>query len=152
MHPEDKLKELGLELPTVPTPMANYVPFTQTGNLVFTSGQVPFREGKPVVKLGKVGKDLSVEEGYEAARLACVNCIAVLKAALGDLGRVKRIVKVVGFVNSAEDFTAQPKVVNGASDLLVEVFGDIGRHARSAVGMAQLPSGVPVEVELVAEF
>lgn len=151
MQPEDRLKELGLELPTIPIPMANYVPFVQTGSLIFTSGQIPYRDGKPAVKMGKLGQDLTVDEGYQAARLTCVNCIAVVKAALGDLSKVKRVVKLVGFVNSAPDFTDQPKVVNGASDLLVEVFGNQGRHARSAVGVAQLPFGIPVEIELVVE-
>lgn len=151
MQPEEKLKELGLELPVVPIPLGNYVPFVQTGNLIFTSGLAPFLDGRTAPKLGRLGRDLNIEEGYQASRLACLNGLAIIKAAIGDLGRVKRVVKVVGYVNGTEDFTDQPKVVNGASDLLVEVFGDKGRHARSAVGVAQLPIGLPVEIELVVE-
>ncbi len=145
--PEEKLKQLGIELGTPPMPLANYVPAARTGNLLFLSGHGPKRGEF----LGKVGKDLTVEQGYQAARSVTVNLLASLKANLGELSRVKRIVKVVGFVNSAGGFTQQPQVVNGCSDLLVEVFGDAGKHARSAVGMAELPGNISVEIELVAE-
>ena len=148
---EARLKELGIALPPAPTPAANYVPFVRTGSLVFISGQIPLRDGKPP-PLGRVGDGLSVEDGASAARLCGLALLAQLKASCGgDLDRVRRCVKLGGFVASAPDFTAQPKVVNGASDLMVEVFGDAGRHARFAVGVNVLPLGVAVEVEGVFE-
>lgn len=150
MSAEARLRELGIELPTPPAPVANYVRAVQTGNLVFVSGHGPTRDGKPVY-VGKLGRDLTVEEGYQAARLVMLNCLASLKALIGDLDRVKRVVKLLGMVNSAPDFGDQPKVINGASDLLVELFGERGRHARSAVGMAALPMGIAVEIEMIVE-
>src|SRR6266545_3527584 len=132
-------------------PLAAYVPTVRSGDMVYVSGQVPMVDGKPS-HLGRLGADgLGVEEGVEAARRCAINLLAALKAELGDLSRVRRVVKVTGFVASAPDFHDQPKVVNGASELLVEVFGDAGRHARSAVGLAALPLGVPVEVEAIVE-
>jgi len=148
--PEERIAELGLELPEVVAPLASYVPAVRTGSLVYTSGQVPLVKGEPTAT-GKVGAEVSVEEAVHAARVCALNAVAALKAEVGELSRVKRIVKVVGFVASAPDFHGQPQVVNGASDLLGEIFGEAGRHARSAVGVAVLPLDVPVEVELIAE-
>jgi enamine deaminase RidA (YjgF/YER057c/UK114 family) len=148
--PEARLAELGIELPEVPAAIANYVPAVRSGNLVFLAGQIAKGpDGKFIT--GKVGADLTVEEGAAAARICAIQLIAALKAEIGDLSKVKRIVRVGGFVACPDDFTAQPRVVNGASDLLVAVFGDAGRHARAAVGVNALPAGAPVEIELVAE-
>ena len=147
MKIEALLKEKGIELPEPTRPVANYVTSVRTGNLIFTSGHGPQKH----IPLGKVGKELTIEQGYEAARNTALCLISTLKDALGDLDKVKRIVKLVGFVNCAKDFKDQPKVVNGASDLFVEVFGDKGKHARSAIGMYQLPGGIPVEIEIIAE-
>ncbi|MBI3515113.1 MAG: RidA family protein [Proteobacteria bacterium] len=147
-----RLKELGIALPDAPAPRANYVGYVITGNLIFTAGQVPLRDGK-LEFIGKLGRDMEVEQGYEAAKLCAVNVLAQVKAALGgDLERIVRCVKLTGFVNSAPDFGDQPKVINGASDLIVAVLGDKGKHARSAVGMGGLPFGVAAEVEGVFEF
>ena len=151
MRVEAKLKALGLELPPTPRPAANYVGAVQTGNLLFISGHGPTRDGQ-MAYVGKVGKDLSVEQGYEAARLVALNCLASAKSVLGDLDRITRVVKVLGMVNCSEDFGDQPKVINGASDLLVQLFGDSGRHARSAVGMQALPFGIAVEIEMIFEL
>jgi enamine deaminase RidA (YjgF/YER057c/UK114 family) len=151
MRVEAKLQELGLELPPTPRPAANYVGAVQTGNLLFVSGHGPTREGQ-VAYMGKVGKDLSIEQGYEAARLVALNCLASAKSAIGNLDRIKRVVKLLGMVNCTEDFGDQPKVINGASDLLVQLFGDTGRHARSAVGMQALPFGIAVEIEMIFEL
>ena len=151
MKIEKRLEELGITLPPPAKPVANYVTTVQTGNLVFTSGHGP-GSGEGKVYKSQLGTDATVEEGYQSARVVAINLISTLKNALGDLDRIKRVVKVVGFVNSATTFTAQPAVINGASDLFVEVFGDKGRHARSAVGMSQLPGGIPVEIELVVEI
>ena len=149
--PEQKLAALGLELPAVPPAIASYVPAVRSGNLVFLSGQIArSADGKYVA--GKVGRDYSEAQATEAARTCALQLLAVLRSELGDLGKVKRIVRVGGFVNCTEDFTAQSKVINGASDLLVAVFGDSGRHARAAVGAPALPAGAPVEVELIAEI
>jgi enamine deaminase RidA (YjgF/YER057c/UK114 family) len=148
---EAKLAELGIVLPDVPKPVAAYVPFTQSGDLVFTSGQIAIAGGEIKYK-GKVGADLSLEEGYQAARLCAINNLAVLKAAAGSLDKIAQIVKVVVFVNSAAGFTAQPKVANGASELFVEVFGEKGRHARSAVAAPELPLDTAVEVEVIARI
>jgi enamine deaminase RidA (YjgF/YER057c/UK114 family) len=148
--PEERITELGLELPEVVTPLASYVPTARTGSLVYTAGQVPLVKGEIKVA-GKVGAEVSPEEAAGQARICALNAIAALKAEVGELSRVVRIVKVVGFVASAPDFYGQPQVINGASDLLGEVFGDAGKHARSAVGVAVLPRNVPVEVELIAE-
>jgi enamine deaminase RidA (YjgF/YER057c/UK114 family) len=150
MSVETKLGELGLELPPTPRPAANYVGAVQTGNLLFISGHGPSKDGK-FVCIGKIGKDLSVEQGYEAARLVALNCLASAKAVLGNLDRIKRVVKILGMVNCSEDFGEQPQVINGASDLLVQLFGDVGRHARSAVGMQSLPFGMAVEIEMILE-
>ncbi|MFD2356494.1 RidA family protein [Nonomuraea ferruginea] len=150
MTPEQKIADLGLELPEVVAPLAAYVPTVRTGNLVYTSGQVPVVKGE-VRFTGKLGADVTVEDGQEAARICALNALAALKAEVGDLAEVKRIVKAVVFVASAPDFTGQPQVANGASELLGEVFGEVGKHARSAVGVAALPLNVPVEVELIAE-
>ncbi len=148
--PEQKLAALGVTLPPVPAAIANYVPAVRSGNLVFLAGQVAKgADGKIVA--GKVGRDFTEAQGAEAARTCAIQLLAALKAEVGELAKVKRIVRVGGFVNCTEDFTAQPKVVNGASDLLVAVFGEKGRHARAAVGVNSLPAGAPVEVELVAE-
>lgn len=147
-----RLAKLGITLPPSNKPAGNYVPFTISGNLVFISGQIPMTEGKPSHQ-GKLGAGFSLENGAAAARVCALAVIAQLKEAVGgDLDRVSRCVRVGGFVNSAPDFTDQPKVVNGASDLIVEIFGDAGRHARAAVGVAQLPAGVSVEVEAIFEI
>ncbi|TMR16659.1 RidA family protein [Nonomuraea turkmeniaca] len=150
MTPEERLEALGLTLPDVPKPVAAYVPAVRTGNLVYTSGQVPLVEGKPA-RTGKLGAELTTEEGAEMARICGLNVLAALKSEVGDLGLVRRIVKVVVFVASDPAFTEQPKVGNGASELFAEVFGEAGKHARSAVGVAALPLDVPVEVEVIAE-
>ncbi len=151
MQIEKRLEELGITLPAAATPVANYVTTVQTGNLVFTSGHGP-GTGEGTIYKSQLGADAEIEDGYQSARQVAINLIGTLKQALGDLDRIRRVVKVVGFVNSAPTFTDQPAVVNGASDLFVEVFGDKGKHTRSAVGMAQLPGGIPVEVEMVVEI
>jgi enamine deaminase RidA (YjgF/YER057c/UK114 family) len=150
MSIEQRLAELGLKLPPASAPLANYVPFVREGSLVFVAGQVPRGEDGKLQYVGKVGRELSVEEGYAAARLCALNGLAQLRAALGSLDKVKRILRVGGFVNCADDFTQQPQVINGASDLIVEVFGDKGKHARAAVGSNALPGNVATEVELIA--
>jgi len=149
--PEARLAELGIELPDVPAAIANYVPAVRSGNLVFLAGQIAKGDDGKFLT-GKVGANLTIEQGAAAARICAIQLIAVLKAEVGDLAKVKRIVRVGGFVNCTDDFTQQPKVVNGASDLLVAVFGEAGRHARAAVGVNSLPAGAPVEIELVAEI
>ena len=149
---EEKLKSLNIILPAPMKALANYVPWVKTGNLVFVSGQGAIVGGK-VECAGKLGATVSLEEGQKSARLTAINIIAQLRdAAGGDLGKVKRIVKLVGFVNCTPDFSDQPKVINGASDLMVEVFGEKGRHARSAVGIAALPLNFSVEIEAIAEL
>lgn len=148
---EKRLEQLGITLPPVGPPQGNYVHAVPTGNLLFLAGKGP-RHPDGSTPTGRVGDDLSVEEGYAAARSAGLMLIAVLKQELGDLDRVRRIVKVLGMVSAAPDFLSHPKVINGCSDLFVEVFGDRGRHARSAVGMGSLPGGIPVEIEAVVEF
>ena len=148
---EDKLRQLGITLPKAPTPVANYVPAVRTGNLLFLAGSGPAAGADGKTPRGKLGKDMSVEEGYEAARLVGLNLLARLKEELGDLDRVKRVIKLLSMVNATPDFTETPAVANGCSDLLVEVFGDRGRHARSAVGMSTLPNGIPVEIEMIVE-
>ena len=148
--PEERLAELGLTLPTDTPPLAAYVPAVRTGNLVFTSGQLPRVDGE-LTHVGKVGAEVTPEEAKEAAAACALNAIAALKGEIGDLEKVRRVVKVVGFVASAPDFTGQPGVINGASELLGKVFGDAGVHARSAVGVAALPMDVPVEVEMIVE-
>ena len=147
---ESRLAELGLALPEVVPPLAAYVPAVQTGDFVYTSGQLPMVAGK-LALTGKVGAEVTAEEAKEQAKICAINALAAVKSVIGDLDRIERVVKVVGFVASAPDFTGQPGVVNGASDLLAQVFGDKGAHARSAVGVAELPLDAPVEVELIVE-
>ena len=147
---EQKLKELGITLPQVPTPVANYVPYVQTGNLLFLSGQGP-RTGEKDFKTGKVGAEVSAEEAYQHARLVGIQLLAAAKHALGDLRRVRRVVKLLGLVNGTPDFQKQPQVINGCSDLFVEVFGERGRHARSAIGAGSLPGNITVEIEAILE-
>ncbi len=148
--PESKLKELHIELPPIGQPIANYVHVVRSGNLLFLAGKGPSDEKGEFIT-GKVGKDLTIEQGQAAARLTAINQLAVLKAELGDLSKVRRIVKVLGMVNCEPDFKDHPKVINGFSDLVVQVFGEKGKHARSAVGMCSLPRNMAVEIELVVE-
>jgi enamine deaminase RidA (YjgF/YER057c/UK114 family) len=150
MNIENKLQALGIELPTPPQPIASYIPCKQVGNLVFVSGQGPIINGKQLFT-GKVGAELSQQQGVEAARACGLNLIAQLKRFLGDLDRIKSIVHVKGFVACTDNFEAQPAVVNGVSDLMVEVFGEAGRHTRCALGTNVLPTNIPVEVELIVE-
>jgi len=149
---EARLKEKGVTLPNVAAPAANYVPYVISGNTLYISGQVPFVEGK-ISHTGKLGAEFKTEDGYACARICGINILAAAKAALGgDLDRITRVVKLGGFVNSTPDFTDQPKVINGASDLMAEAFGDAGKHARAAVGVAQLPLGCAVEVDAIFEI
>jgi len=152
MSAENRIRELGLSLPPPPKPAANYVSAVRTGSLLYLAGHGPLGDdGSPILR-GKVGKELSWEQGYTAARQTALNCLATMQAELGSLDRVKRIVKVLGMVNATPDFTRTPQVINGFSDLLIDVFGPtIGPHARSAVGMATLPQGIPVEIEVILE-
>ncbi|MDR7545404.1 MAG: RidA family protein [Armatimonadota bacterium] len=150
MRVEARLAERGLQLPALPPPAASYVRTVRTGNLLFVSGHGPWRDGK-MQYVGKVGTDLSLEDGYRAAQLVALNCLASVKEALGDLDRVRRVVKLLGMVNCLPDFAQQPQVINGASDLLIDLYGDAGRHARSAVGMSSLPGGIAVEIEMILE-
>jgi enamine deaminase RidA (YjgF/YER057c/UK114 family) len=145
---EEKLTSLGLALPEAPKPVATYVPAVQTGNLLFLSGVLPMRNGQ-LAFTGKLGRDLTVPEGIEAAKVAILNALAIAKQELGSLDRITRVVKVVGHVASADGFAEQPQVLNGASDLLVAIFGDAGRHARVATGAAELPGGAAVEIEVI---
>ncbi len=148
--PEQRLAALGLTLPEVTPPLAAYVPAVRTGNYVYTSGQIPVIEGQ-LIATGKVGAEVGAHEAAALARTCALNALAAAVSVAGSLSNIRRIVKVTGFVASAPDFTGQPQVVNGASELLIDVFGDAGRHARSAVGMAVLPLDAPVEIELIAE-
>jgi enamine deaminase RidA (YjgF/YER057c/UK114 family) len=149
---EQRLRDLGLQLPSPPRAVANYVGAVRSGNLVFVSGHGPFRDGQ-FVYIGKLGRELDTKAGYEAARVVMLNCLASLKSEIGDLDKVTRIVKLLGMVNSAPDFGEQPYVINGASDLLTEIFGeDVGKHARSAVGLGALPFGISVEIEMIVEI
>jgi len=175
LRPEEKLEEMGLEIPSVPPPIASYQPGVKSGSYLFISGQIPLTDDevnsqdnteqsagpeqfpwvrRPVRVLcsGQVGRDVTVEEAHDAARTCALKCISIMQDELGDLSRVKRIAKVTGYVNAAPGFAEHPKVVNGASDLLVEVFGEAGKHARAAVGMSGLPLDAAVEVEMVVEF
>ena len=149
---ESRLQELGITLPDSPAPMANYVPVVRTGNLIYLSGLGRTAKSDGSEYKGKLGDNISVDEGYDAARLTAINLIARLKGYLGDLDRVTQVVKLLSMVNATPDFTEPPAVSNGCSDLLVEVFGDRGRHARSAIGVATLPGGMPIEIELIAEI
>ena len=151
MSAEARLKELGIELPSPPTPMGSYVGAVRTGNLVYISGQGPRKPDNTSIS-GKVGADMSIEEAQAAARLVGLNALATLRAEIGDLDQVKRVVKVFGMVNATPDFREHPKVINGFSDLMFEVFGEAGRHARSAVGLGSLPFQIPVEVEMIVEL
>ena len=150
MSYETRLTELGLQLPSPPQPVATYIPAVQAGDLLFLSGVVPFRDGK-LALAGKLGTDLTVEQGYEAARIALLNALAIVRKELGTLDRVKKVVRMVGHVASADGFIQQPAVVNGASDLLVKIFDEAGRHARVAVGAAELPLNAPVELEIILQ-
>lgn len=145
---EAKVKEMGLTIPEVAKPVAAYVPAIRVGDYVYTSGQIPFVQGK-LAYAGKVGRDLPLEQGYEAAKVCALNCLAAIKSVIGSLDNIDQIVKIVGFVNSAEGFVDQPKVVNGASELIGNVFGKQGEHTRSAVGVAELPLNAAVEVEMI---
>ena len=147
---EQKLKELNLELPDAPKPVAAYIPAKQTGNLVFTAGQLPMVNGELISK-GLLGQDVEIDEASKAARICTLNALAAIKGVIGDLDRIKQIVRVVGYVASVPTFTQQPAVVNGASELLLDIFGENGKHARSAVGMAVLPLNASVEIELTVE-
>jgi len=147
---ESIINELKLSLPDVPKPVASYIPAKQTGNLVFTAGQLPMLNGELIFK-GLLGQDVEIEEANKAARICTLNALAAIKGVIGDLDRIKQIVRVVGYVASVPTFTQQPAVVNGASELLLEVFGENGKHARSAVGMAVLPLNASVEIELTVE-
>jgi enamine deaminase RidA (YjgF/YER057c/UK114 family) len=151
MSHEQKLTQLGLALPAPPKPVANYVPAVRVGDLLFLSGVLPSRDGQ-LILTGKLGQNLSIEQGMEAARVAVLNGLSIIRQEAGSLDRVKRIVKMVGHIASAPGFTDQPQVLNGASDLLVSLFGDAGRHARVAVGAAELPRQAPVEIELIVEL
>ena len=153
MEVEKKLEELGLTLPPIPSPVANYLPLVRTGNLLFVSGHGPgvMKDGKASFIQGKLGKEMDADQGYDAAKQVMLNILQSMKQELGDLDKVKKVIKLLGFVNCTSDFPDQPKVINGASDLLVELFGERGRHARSAVGMNQLPFGIAVEIEMIVE-
>lgn len=150
MSPEERLKEIGIELPEAPTPLGSYIPVSRTGSLVFLSGILPLRQGR-LIRQGRVGEDISLDEAREDARIATINALSVLKAHIGSLDKVKRCVKITGYVASADGFTEQPKVLNAASDLLSEVFGEKGRHARAAVGVNVLPLNSPLEIEFIFE-
>ena len=151
MQVEARLKELGIDLPPAITPVANYVPAAKTGNLIFLSGHGPLKEDGTLIT-GKVGADLTAEQGYETARRIAIGLLGTLKAEIGDLDAIKRIVKLLGSVNCTAEFADQPNVINGASDLLVEVFGEKGKHARSAVGTNALPFNIAVEIEMIVEI
>lgn len=149
---ENKIKEiLGFDLPVAPKPLAAYVPATIAGNLVMTSGQLPLKEGKLIAE-GKLGKDVDEATAIECAKICAVNCLSAVKSVIGDLDKIEQIQKLTVFVSSAEGFTAQPKIANGASEFLVQVFGDAGKHARSAVGVSELPINAPVEIEMIVKF
>ncbi len=150
MQIEAKLKEMGIELPAAVTPVANYVPAVRTGNLVFLSGHGPNKEDGSLIT-GKIGSDLTTEQGYQAARRVAIGLLGSLKAVIGDLDKVERVVKLLGLVNCTPEFADQPKVINGASDFLVDVFGDRGKHARSAIGTNALPLNIAVEIEMIVE-
>lgn len=152
MGAEARIKELGITLPDPPKPMGNYIPAVRVGNLLFLSGHGPIRLADQPLTRGKVGRDMSTEEAYKVAREVGINLLGSARATLGSLDKVKRVVKVLGMVNAVESFGEQPKVINGFSDLMVEVFGENGRHARSAVGMGSLPAGIPVEIEMILEL
>jgi len=147
---EARLKELGLEIPELPPPAGAYIPAVQSGNLVFCSGQGPYQEGK-FAYTGKLGSELSLEEGYQAARICALNCLAEIRSVIGSLNNIVKVVQVRGFIASTPDFFEHPGVLNGASELLIDIFGDAGKHARCALGTSVLPKNIPVEVEMVVE-
>ncbi len=151
MNIEEKISELGITLPELSKPLAAYVPAIKTDTWVFTAGQLPISNGELVFK-GKIGKDISIEDGQNAARMCALNALSAIRGVIGDLNRITQIIKVVGYVNSAPGFTQQPLVINGASEFLKEIFGDKGAHARSAVGVSELPLDAAVEVELIVSF
>ena len=151
MSVETKLKELSITLPPAPKTIAAYVPAVKSGNLLFLSGVIPLIDGK-MTHVGKLGKEIPVEDGYEAARITLLNTLSIIKTELGSLDRIERIVKLTAYVASSPGFTQQPKVVNGASDLLIKIFGEKGLHARVSVGVVELPLGAPIELELVVEI
>lgn len=151
MTPEDKLKELRIDLPEAPNPLGSYVPAVKTGNLIFLSGMLPLVGGK-LIRRGKVGEQITIDEATEDARVAVLNALSALRSYMGSLDAVKRCVKITGYVASAPDFTGQPKVLNAASELLYEIFGGAGRHARAAVGVSVLPMNAPVEIEFIFEI
>jgi enamine deaminase RidA (YjgF/YER057c/UK114 family) len=151
MTPEQRLEKMGLKLPEVPVPVANYVPWRFAGNLLYLSGQGPKR-ADGTYKIGRLGRDMSVEEAYQEARLTGLNLLAAAKAATGDLSRIEAVIKLLGMVNAEPDFSDHPKVINGCSDLFVDVLGDAGRHARSAVGMGSLPNRMAVEIEVILQI
>lgn len=151
MSPAARLAALGIVLPSAPTPVANYVPFVMEGDYLYLSGQGP-READGTLRTGKVGAQIGVDRACDDARLTGVNLLAVMQEALGDLGRVRRVIKLLGMVNAVPDFRDHPKVINGCSDLLVDVFGEAGRHARSAVGLGSLPDNITVEIEAIVAF
>jgi len=151
MNFENKIYELNITLPEAPSPVANYIPAKITDNLVFCSGQGPIKDGE-YLYVGRVGNEVSLEEGYESARMCAINSLAAIKSVAGSLNNIEEIVKVKGYVNSASDFFDQPKVINGASDLFVEIFGEKGKHARSALGTSNLPDNIPVELELTVKI
>jgi len=148
MKIEDKLKKIGLELPEVPKPVAKYIPAKIIDNLVFCSGQGPKKDGE-YIYVGRVGKEVSLEEGYEAAKICVLNCLAAIKSVIGSLDEIDEIINLRGFVNSSLDFYRQPEVINGASDLMVKIFGEKGKHTRCALGTSVLPDNIPVELEMV---
>ena len=150
MSPEDKLKELGIELPEAPDPLGSYIPVVRTGNLVFLSGMLPLIQGK-LTRQGKVGRDINLDVAGEDARVATVNALSVLKAHIGSLDKVKRCIKMTGYVASGPDFLEQPKVLNAASDLIFEIFGERGKHARTTIGVNVLPFNSPLEIEFIFE-
>jgi len=150
MTPEEKLKKLGIELPEAPSPLGSYVPVTRTGNLVFLSGILPLVEGK-LLRQGRVGEDITIDDAREDAKRVVMNALAILRSHIGPLTTVKRCIKITGYIASSPDFTEQPKVLNAASDLLHEIFGEAGRHARAAVGVSVLPLNAPVEIEFIFE-
>ncbi len=148
---EDRLKELSIEIPTPPNPAGSYIPVVTTGNLAFVSGQIPMKDGKVIVE-GKVPEKQSLDSAREAAKICIINGLAQLKSNLGSLDKITKFVRISGFVNSSQDFTEQPKVINAASDLLVEIFGDIAKHSRIAVGVASLPLNSTVEIDMIVEY
>lgn len=147
---EQRLGELGLSLPVTPRPVANYVPAVATGKLIYSSGQTPTVNGQLTIQ-GKLGHEVSIEQGQQAARVAVLNCLSAIRSLIGSLDEIVRVVKMTGYVASAEGFTSQPQVINGASLLLEEIFGESGKHSRTSLGLAELPGGAPVEVELIVE-